>query len=109
MKKLYAPPVMGEEKRSISGGYIPLEQNQCQFKDRQVLFIQGSACIDGSCCGCSNWNYIQVAGYLLEPLATQGKNPAAILNIDTIDNQGEQKAIRQILAEKYPNSRIEFD
>ncbi len=109
MKKLYTPPVMGDEKRSISGSYTPLELTQLLYKDRQLLFIQGTACIDGSCCGCSNWNYIQIAGYLLKPLSMEEKEPAAVLEIDTIENQDEQKAIRQILAEKYPSSRIEFD
>ena len=109
MNKLYILPVIGDEKRSISGGYTPLEQKQLQFKDRQVLFVQGTACLDGACCGCSNWNYIQVAGYLLKPLVTEGKNPAVVLEIDTIENPGEQIAIQKILAEKYPSSRIEFD
>lgn len=109
MKKLYSSPVMGDEKRSISGGYTPLEQTQLQYKDRQVLFVQGTACLDGSCCGSSNWNYIKVAGYLLKPLDIEGKGPSVVLEIDTIENPSDQKAIRQILSEKYPNSRIEFD
>ena len=109
MRKLYTTPVMRDEKRSISGGYTALEQTLLQYKDRQVLFVQGTACIDGSCCGSSNWNYIQVAGYLLKPLDLEGKDPAEVLEIDTIENQSDQKAIRQILTEKYPNSRIEFD
>ena len=109
MKKLYSPPVLGDEKRSISGGYTPLEKILIQYKNRQLLIILGTACLDGSCCGSSNWNYIQVAGYLLTSSEKAAAGTANALEIDTIDNESDQEAIRQILMQKYPNSRIEFD
>jgi hypothetical protein len=109
VKKLYIPPVIGDDTRSISGSYTAREQTVIQYKDRQVLLIQGNVCLDGFCCGFANWDYIQVIGYLLKPLETGSKDRKGTLEIDTIENQDDQQAIRQILTEKYPNSRIEFD
>ena len=109
MKKLYIPPVLGDERRSISGGYTAREQALIQYKDRRVLLIQGNVCLDGFCCGYANWDYVQVIGYLLNPQQIENKDPSNALEIDTIENQDDQQAIRQILTGKYPNSRIEFD
>ncbi len=108
MKILYVPPAIGEEKRSISGGYTPLENNILQYRDHQVIYVLGTACLDGSCCGYANWNYIQVIGYLSDALKSENIDTTVALELETIENRDDRNAIRQILSEKYPGSRIEY-
>ena len=109
MKILYVPPVIGEETRSISGGYTPVGNGTIEYKNHQVIYVLGTACLDASCCGCSNWNYIQVAGYVSSDLKGEKVDTAKTLELDTIEDEDDRIAIRQILAEKYAGSRIEYN
>jgi hypothetical protein len=108
MKITYIKPVIGEEQRSIAGSYTVQEHIVFTFKVSQVLYILGSVCLDTSCCGSGNWNYIQVIGYVLNVLKNETENYSSAFEIDTIENRDDQIAIRQTLTEKYPGARIEF-
>jgi hypothetical protein len=108
MKTTYICAAIGEEKRAIAGGYTAQERVVLPYKDRQVLCILGSVCLDTSCCGSGDWNYIQVIGYLLDTIKLENIQSAGALDIDTIEDPDDRTALRQILAEKYSGARIEF-
>jgi len=108
MKKSYKSTIVGEEKRSISGGYTVQEENILLYKDRKVFYVRGSACLDSSCCGSGNWNYIQVIGYLLNEDKEDENKSLQSWEADTIEDRDEQIAISKILTEKHPGARIEF-
>jgi hypothetical protein len=108
MKTNYFCDSIGEEKRSIAGGYTVQERIVLPFKDHQVLCILGNVCLDTSCCGSGNWNYIQVIGYLSGTTKLENIQSAGPLEIDTIEERDDRIALRQILAEKYPSAKIEF-
>jgi hypothetical protein len=108
MKITYITPIIGEEQRSIAGSYTVQEYIVFPFKDCEVLYILGNVCLDTSCCGSGNWNYIQVIGYVLNVLKNETENHSSVFEIDTVENRNDQIAIRQTLTEKYPNARIEF-
>jgi hypothetical protein len=108
MKISYLCSGLGEEKRGIAGGYTAQDKNLLPYKDRQVLYITGNVCLDTSCCGKGNWNYIQVIGYLLNDPDKECQNDTISMEVDTVEDQEDKFNLRKILAEKHPGARIEF-
>jgi hypothetical protein len=99
---------LGIEVRAPAGFYTPIEENMITYKDKKVIYILGSNCIDGSCCGTANWSYIQVPGFLLRERVRKDTADQAISEIDTITNSNDQQAIRKLLSVKYPDAHIEI-
>ena len=61
----FTHPQLGEELRSISGYYVPREEQVVPYQGRQVLLVLGDVCMDTSCCGGGSWSYVQVPGFLV--------------------------------------------
>jgi hypothetical protein len=108
MIKEYCHPELGKEVAAPAGYYVPLEEKTLMFKGKKVLYTLGETCINSSCCGLGNWNYIQVPGYLVdEPVA--GDQPTPLISkIETIQDENERLQITRLLQGKYPYARIEI-
>lgn len=109
MIKEFTHPELGKEVQALAGFYTPIEQNVMQYNERQVLYITGSICIDSSCCGGGNWNYIQVPGFLIKENIQNAEDSPITSEIDTIQDERERNDIRRLLSGKYPGARIEFE
>jgi hypothetical protein len=107
MNKELVHPELGKEVQAPAGYYTPLEENIMSYHGKKVISFLGSICIDAACCGYGNWNYVQVAGYLLRERIRQNAAGLAISEIDTITDEKDRQAIRKLLLEKYPSARIE--
>ena len=107
MKKELVHPELGKEVQAPAGYYTPLEENIMIYRGKKVISFLGSICIDAACCGSGNWNYIQVAGFLLEERIRQNSAGLTISEIETITDESDRQAIRKILLGKYPSARIE--
>ena len=99
---------LGKEVHAPAGYYIPFEETILNYRDRKVISILGSICIDAACCGSGNWNYIQVAGFLLQERVRQNTAGQPISVIETISDENDRQAIGKLLLEKYPSARIEI-
>ena len=108
MIKEYCHPELGKEVAAPAGYYVPLEENILPLQGKKVLYILGEICIDSSCCGLGNWNYVQVPGYLVnEPVA--GDQPTPLISkVETIQDENDRSQITRILQGKYPYARIEI-
>ncbi len=109
MIKEFTHPELGKEVRALAGYYTPIEQNVLLYNERKVLYVAGSICIDSSCCGIGNWNYIQVPGFLVKEHAQGAKTSSSISEIETIQDEKDRNNIRRLLLEKYPEARVEFE
>jgi hypothetical protein len=108
MKKELVHPELGKEVQAPAGYYIPLEESVINYQGRKVISILGSICIDSACCGSGNWNYVQVAGFLLLERFRQDASGLAVSEIESITDENDRQAIRKLLSEKYPSARIEI-
>lgn len=108
MKKELVHPELGKEVHAPAGYYIPMEESILMYHDRKVISILGSICVDAACCGSGNWNYIQVAGFLLHERVRQNSEGQAISEIETITDEHDRQRIQKLLMEKYPSARIEI-
>ena len=108
MKKELVHPELGKEVHAPAGYYTPLEESIITYRDRRVISILGSICIDAACCGSGNWNYIQVVGFLLQERVRQNSEGQPISEIETITDENDRQSIQKLLQEKYPSARIEI-
>ena len=108
MIKQYRHPELGKEVAAPAGYYVPLEENTLPFKGKKVLYTLGAICIDSSCCGRGNWNYVQVPGYLFEKHVSGDSSKSSISEIETVQDENDRSQITRMLQEKYPYARIEI-
>ncbi len=108
MIKEYCHPELGKEVAAPAGYYVPLEENTLPFNGKKVLYTLGSICIDSSCCGRGNWNYIQVPGYLIKEHIAGDKATPPVSEIEIIKDENDRSQIMQLLLKKYPFARIEI-
>jgi hypothetical protein len=104
----FTHPELGTEVRSISGYYIPREENSLILNGRDIIYITGQACIDASCCGTAAWNYIQVPGFLVRKHIRGGEGAPTVSEVETIRDRETRDAVRQLLLNEHPSSQIEF-
>ncbi len=102
----FTHPELGSEIRSISGYYIPREEHTLNYKDREVLYILGQACIDTSCCGSSAWSYVQVPGFLVK--RNLREEFPAVSEVEAIADKADRAKVREVLAAMYPGSQVEM-
>ena len=106
-KKEFTHPELGEEIRSISGYYVPREEQVMPYQGKEVLLLLGDACIDSSCCGCASWSYIQVPGFLVKKHVRGSTEKPGVSEIDTIEDKAVRDELAQSLGKKYPGARVE--
>jgi len=107
-RAVYIPEDFGTEVSAPSGYYVPLQEEIIDHGGRRLLFVSGAACIEASCCGIGRWGYVRVEGYVVdEDRAGQGSENSC-LAIETVEDDGERRAIGRLLQDRYPGARIEF-
>ena len=104
----FTHPELGQEVRTFSGYYTPLEEHVLPYNDREVIYILGHACVEASCCGYTRWNYIQVVGFLVRKHISGGEGASPVSEIEIIQDEKDRDTIRESLGKKYPNLRIEI-
>lgn len=104
----YVPDDFGNEIAAPSGYYQPIEEQLLDYNGRRLLCVLGTACIEASCCGMGSWAYLRVEGYVVGDVSSRGQGDGAPLEIDTVEDEGEKAAIRELLLDMHPGARIEF-
>ena len=104
----YRHPKLGEEVSTAAGYYILNQENILEYAGQQILYITGYTCIDASCCGVGNWNFIQVPGYLIKKAPDSEINQQRVSEVEPLKLEEEREAVIRILQEKHPNATIEL-
>jgi hypothetical protein len=104
----FTHPELGQEVQTLSGYYIPVEEQVLPYNGREVVYILGQACVEASCCGAASWSYIQVPGFLVRKHIRGGRGTPSVSEIETIQGEEDRNTIRRSLNKKYPNAQIEI-
>jgi hypothetical protein len=59
-------PELGKEVNAPAGYYVPTEENILEYNGKKIVYVVGSNFIETSCCGKSNWTYIQIPGFIAD-------------------------------------------
>ena len=109
MPKEFVHPELGKEIRALAGYYVPIEEKVMEYKRHKVLYIAGSICIESSCCGVGNWNYIQVPGFLLKERFRRNEDDLPVSEVEEIPSEEDRQNIRRLLLAEYPSARVEIE
>ena len=104
----FAHPKLGEEVQALAGYYIPYEEHTLPYRGREVIYILGHVCVDGSCCGTANCDYVQVPGFLKRKHIRTGETTSPVSEVEIIQDEADRKNIRDSLTKKYPDVHIEI-
>jgi len=107
-RTVYVREDFGDEVAAPSGYYQPLEEAFVDYNGKRLLCIVGTACIEASCCGIGSWLYLRVEGYVVDNDSSQSQSGGTCQEIETIEDDGEKRAITKLLLDKHPGARIEF-
>lgn len=102
------PGDLGREVAAPAGHYTPLEEHFVNHRGGLVLYVLGRACVESSCCGVGDWEYVRVEGRVeRNGLSSYGKAKQE-LEVGTIDSEDERKEIVRLLLAEHPGARVEF-
>jgi hypothetical protein len=92
MAKDYTHELNGEI-RSISGGYVLVEEGNIVLGGREVLYIIGNAAVDGACCGSYKCCFAVVPGFLLRWKYRKNDTGVDVSEVEPIADQQVRKEI----------------
>ena len=104
MVKEFVHPRLGEEVEALAGYYVPIEEQIMPYKGREVLCIVGLVCVDASCCGTTNTEYVQVPGFLVRKHLRRANR--LVSEIEAITEEEDRVAIAQSLRSQHPNAQL---
>ena len=104
----FTHPKLDEEVRTLSGYYVPRQENVLPYQGRHVLYIVGDACIEASCCGVASWNYVQVPGFVVRRGVRGGDSAPVVSEVETIEDKAIRKGVTESLLKQYPGARVEI-
>ena len=105
----YTHPDLGEEVTARAGYYVPLEEGNLAYGDRDVIYIFGQACIDNSCCSTGgSWGYIQVPGFLVTKHIRGGGTPTPVSEVELVEDEDDRRNIKKALLEQHPGVQVEI-
>ncbi len=104
----FVHPNLGEEVNARAGYYCPLEEHILPYRDRELLYVLGHACIDNSCCGGnSDWGYIQVPGLLVRK-HVRHESQQAISEVEIVEDEATRREIKDLVQSRHPGAQIEL-
>ena len=100
---------LGEEVRSIAGGYTLEKEERLEMDGRTVLYVVGNASVDSSCCGVGGCRFANVPGYLEKERVERDENGCWVSLVEPITDPDIQKTIEAFLKKKELVQQVRFD
>ena len=105
----YTHQELNKEQVSIAGYYVPLKEVRLKYNGREALYVVGQAVIDSSCCGCANFVYALVPGYIVNWQSEKGEDGFPVSEIEPVADEDSRDKIRKIIKEAECGvSQVEF-
>jgi hypothetical protein len=98
----YTHTKLEEEVRCIAGYYAPVKEGRIKYKNREVLYVLGSATIEASCCGVGKWCYVNIPGYVIHWQNNTNKAGLPVSIVEPVTDKTERSEIEKILRETEP-------
>jgi len=105
--KSYTHRKIGKEVKSISGTYTYIEENQLNYRGRNVVYAVGTGIFDTTCCGSGGSRFIEVPGYIVSWKSNKDEQGNDVSHVEPVEQENRQE-IEAMLDKLYPNSLINF-
>jgi len=99
---------LGQEVRSISGRYELEKEDIVELNGKKVLYVVGSAVVDGACCGYWGCRYVVVPGFVISWKSRVNREGLAVSVVSPVRDRGDQELIRRLVEQREYVHQIEF-
>ena len=91
-----------------AGFYTPLKEVRLKHNNREVLCVVGHVAVESSCCGCRNWAYAMVPGYIVNWQNERNEAGLPVSEVESISEEAVRKEIRETIQESENIYAVEF-
>lgn len=91
-----------------AGFYTPQKEVRLKHNNREVLCIIGSVVVESSCCGCRNWAYAVVPGYIVNWQKERNEAGLPVTEVESVSEETVRKEIRGTIQESENIYAVEF-
>lgn len=105
----FVHPRLGREVTAIGGHYVFGKEIRLPHNGREILYFAGYAVLDSTCCGVGGCAYVLVAGYIRQWKYKKNQNDCPISLVQPIDDQIDQKQIRNRIQKKEMVYQVTFN
>lgn len=109
MDKAYIHQPLGQEITAIGGHYVVTDEIRIPFDGKVILYLRGYAITDTSCCGMGGCAFVHVKGFVKSWKGAMSPEGLEISQYETIEDEGLQKKIREIIQSKEVFHQVQFD
>ncbi len=99
---------LGQEVRSISGGYELDREGTLEIDGRTIVYAVGNAVLDSSCCGFWGCRFAVVPGIVLRWKHKQNQQGIAVSEVDPIADDQLTKRITELLKQTEGVTQVQF-
>ena len=109
MTTKYTHLELGKEVQiSIAGSYVPQKEVRLKYDGHEVLYVIGQAAIESSCCGCGDWQYVIVPGFIVNWQNTRNEAGQPVSEVEPILAEEARENIRKMIGAKEAASLVTF-
>ncbi len=91
-----------------AGFYTPRKEVRLKHNKREVLCVIGSVVVESSCCGCANWAYAVVPGYIVNWQNERNEAGLPVSEVESVSEETVRKEIRGTIQESENIYAVEF-
>ena len=99
---------LNEEVASISGRYEIVKEERMKCRDRELLYLVGSATVDNACCGTGQCHYAVVPGFIVRWKRGTDETGLPVSEIEPIVDETERHKIRKAIEKIESVNQVEF-
>jgi len=91
-----------------AGCYTPQKEVRLKHNNREVLYVVGHVAVEASCCGCANWAYAVVPGYIVKWQSDKNEAGLPISEVESISEEAVRKEVREAIQQAENIYAVEF-
>ncbi len=99
---------LGQEVRSISGGYELDREGTLEIDGCTIVYAVGNAVLDSSCCGLWGCRFAVVPGIVVRWKHKQSQQGIAVSEVDPIADDQLTKRITELLKQMEGVTQVQF-
>ena len=99
---------LGDEIRSISGGYTLQKEGFLELGGREVLYAVGYGVMDSTCCGVGGCRYALVPGYVKAHKVRQNPEGLWVSDVEPVEDAGARDDITRAIQRREEVQQVQF-
>ena len=104
----YTHTPLGEEVRSISGGFSIVEETRLPFRGREVLLARGTMTVDSSCCGTGGCGFVLIPGFVLRWKSSANEKGEPVSEVEPVRDPETREALKKIVLDGERVQQVNF-